>query len=304
MKTYRYTLEPYKGINSRYTCPACGHQKQFVRYIDTQTGNHIAHDTGRCNREEKCGYHKKPAINCPPHRGGAGGGLCSNKNLPLPPSKGRHASTSSTQLPHCRITALSHYKESLSNYHHNQLVLYLHSVLPYPDMERVVDAYHIGTQGTSTVFWQIDTKGHIRGGKVMAYDSTTGRRKKDVPHAIQWMHTIHKMEGFELKQCLFGEHLLRGNNMPVGIVESEKTALVAAALMPHMVWLATGGVNNLTAEKCKVLRNRNVTLYPDAGAYDKWLELSKAIPHCYVNPWLEGCGFSPGSDLADYLLAA
>jgi hypothetical protein len=289
MKTYRYTLEPYKGPNSRYTCPQCGKKQSFVRYIDTQTGNHVAHDIGRCNREEKCGYHKKPNVNTPLTP------LKERKNNPVIQTKKKN-----TSLPSVETVG---YHASLDNYYRNQLVLYLHSILPYPDMERVVDAYHIGTQGTSTVFWQIDMNGQIRGGKVMAYDQHTGKRIKDIPNAIQWMHTIHKVEGFELKQCLFGEHLLRDNDTAVGVVESEKTALIAAALMPHIVWVATGGVNNLSVEKCNVLSGRKVTLYPDAGAYDKWLEVSKQILGCGISPLLEQ-GFSPGSDIADYLLAA
>ncbi len=41
---------------------------------------------------------------------------------------------------------------------------------------------------------------------------------------------------------LFGEHLLPMNRgKPVAIVESEKTALVAAYYLPEYVWLASGG---------------------------------------------------------------
>ena len=32
----------------------------FVRYIDTETGEPLADDIGRCDREINCGYHKKP----------------------------------------------------------------------------------------------------------------------------------------------------------------------------------------------------------------------------------------------------
>ena len=63
MVNYKYILEPYKGQNTRYTCPSCGHKKVFVRYIDTETGEHLGEDIGRCGREVKCGYHKKPNSN-------------------------------------------------------------------------------------------------------------------------------------------------------------------------------------------------------------------------------------------------
>jgi len=49
-----------------------------------------------------------------------------------------------------------------------------------------------------------------------------------------------------MKQCLFGEHLLSDTSAtmsakPVAIVESEKTALVAAMFIPDFVWLVRPG---------------------------------------------------------------
>nr|MUH40439.1 hypothetical protein [Zobellia laminariae] len=59
MSNYRFQLEKYTGLKSRYHCPNCN-QKQFVRYVDNQTNMHINSKVGRCNREEKCGYHFTP----------------------------------------------------------------------------------------------------------------------------------------------------------------------------------------------------------------------------------------------------
>ena len=44
MKNYRFTLEKYRGIKSRYTCPQCGRKYVFTRYIDTETNQYIADD--------------------------------------------------------------------------------------------------------------------------------------------------------------------------------------------------------------------------------------------------------------------
>ena len=62
-KEARYTLEDYqfavsKGRRQKHICPSCG-RRTFVRYIDEE-GNYIGNDVGRCDREVKCGYHKKP----------------------------------------------------------------------------------------------------------------------------------------------------------------------------------------------------------------------------------------------------
>ena len=58
---YRYILEPYKGMGTRYVCPECvKSERTFVRYIDTHTGKHIHPTVGKCNREDRCGYHYSP----------------------------------------------------------------------------------------------------------------------------------------------------------------------------------------------------------------------------------------------------
>ena len=53
---FEYSLE--KG-SKKFVCPRC-EQKTFVCYVSNQTGKHLSFDVGRCDRESKCGYHKKP----------------------------------------------------------------------------------------------------------------------------------------------------------------------------------------------------------------------------------------------------
>ena len=57
---YRYTLEKYRGIRSRYTCPQCGRKYVFTRYIDTDTNQYISDDVGKYSLLDKCGYHYAP----------------------------------------------------------------------------------------------------------------------------------------------------------------------------------------------------------------------------------------------------
>lgn len=66
MSSYPYTLEPYKGKGSRYNCPKCKHNGTLSKYINTETGEQIPGDYGRCNRETNCGYHVKPPIETEP----------------------------------------------------------------------------------------------------------------------------------------------------------------------------------------------------------------------------------------------
>ncbi len=61
MNTYRYTLERYRGLSTRYICPQCGRKHTFTRYIDTENNNqYISDNVGKCNRLDKCGYHYTP----------------------------------------------------------------------------------------------------------------------------------------------------------------------------------------------------------------------------------------------------
>ena len=49
MNTYRFILEKYRGISTRYTCPQCGRKHTFTRYIDTENNNrYISERVGKC----------------------------------------------------------------------------------------------------------------------------------------------------------------------------------------------------------------------------------------------------------------
>ena len=86
---------------------------------------------------------------------------------------------------------------------------------------------------------------------------------------INWMHSInlkqHKVDKFNLSQCLFGEHLLHKNKKVIAIVESEKTACIMSMLFDKYLWLATGSLNGLSEKKIQVLKERKIILYPDLG---------------------------------------
>jgi hypothetical protein len=145
------------------------------------------------------------------------------------------------------------------------------------------------TKAKETIFFQIDKDGRCRTGKVMKYNPETGRRIKDdkTPSKITWVHSLLKQQGllkqdWELTQCLFGEHLL--SEYPaskVALVESEKTAIICAAIMPRFIWLATGGKTQL-GDKLEVLRGREVVAFPDIDAYDTWQEKLCSLPFLNV----------------------
>lgn len=155
--------------------------------------------------------------------------------------------------------------------------------LESPTIERLMQDYALGaTKDGSVIYWQIDTKGRVRTGKVMRYNPETGHRIKDAG-GINWIHSIMKKqnllpENYNLVQCLFGEHLLKiYPNKAVALVESEKSALIASGVYPDYVWLATGGKSQLSIDKLKVLKGRTVIMFPDVDGFEYWTGKAKEV---------------------------
>jgi hypothetical protein len=293
MKQYQYILEKRSKKN---TCPNCRKTK-FVRYIDTETDEYLPEQYGRCDREQSCGYFRDPYKD-----GYFKNNVDKNWKPPLPsPPK-------PTSLIPVEIL-----KQSRIGYEHNNFVKWLETLFEPEIVEELIIRYHIGTSKKwrgSAVFWQIDINGNIRAGKIMQYNNTTGKRIKEPVNLISWVHSTIKLPDFNLKQCFFGEHLINGNNKPIAIVESEKTAIISSVYFPDFIWLATGGKYGCKwydKETLKVLSGRNVYLFPDLMAYDDWSKKAKELQiNIKVSDLLERHASDAdkieGRDLADYLI--
>lgn len=303
MNEYRYKLEPYKGMNTRYQCPSCHHkEKTFSRYIDTQTGKPIAPSVGRCNRESNCGYH------CTPKQYFQDNNISFDMPQDSPP---RLEAVTSTQKTVSFIPP-DIFKQSLKSYGVNNYVLFLAGLYGAEITNQLIETYFIGTSkhwNGATVFWQIDILGNVRTGKIMLYDATSGKRAKEPFNYITWAHKVMKQPYFELKQCLFGEHLLHDKSKPVAIVESEKTAIIASVYLPEFIWLACGGKDGLNAEKCNILKGHKVFLFPDLNGFEKWNSKANELTHLThfaVSDLLERKASQAeriqGLDIADYLI--
>jgi len=315
VKNHRYILEPYKGMKTRYICPICNRSnKTFVRYIDSVTGNYINPSVGRCNREINCGYHYTPKQ------------FFHDNNITIayvsPKSPTNQKAISPSKKKRISFIPVEVFKKSLLIKKNvlqvaktNHFIKYLIHLFGEEKASQLNTSYFIGTSkcwNGATVFWQIDISGKVRTGKIMLYNSISGKRVKKPFSHINWVHTASKLNDFELKQCLFGEHLLQDKTKPVAIVESEKTAVIASAYLPEFIWLAAGSLSNLTLEKCNVLKGRVVILFPDLKCYEEWskkaIDLSKQIigGKFFVSDLLERKANdkdkAKGFDLADYLV--
>ena len=323
-----YTLQKYRGISSRFTCPHCRRPRCFTRYVD-ENGNKLDDTVGRCDHESSCGYHYTPKQFFAEHPDRKPG---KDWREDRPTWLDQEKAKELCFLPDDIVS------RSVRFNYDSHLVTFLKTILDPIILEGLIDEYRIGvTKSQATIFFQLDYDGRCRTGKVMLYDPDTGHRIKDpdVPGRVTWVHSMMKQTGmlpakWELSQCLFGEHLLaRYPEKPVGLVESEKTAVICAGLMPQYVWLATGGKSGLN-DRLNILKGRKVIAWPDVDGFQEWaaklqkfedLDITvspvlqqEATPedlaaHIDIADWLIRCHFglgeeSPRTRSRAFLLAA
>ena len=305
-----YNLQKYKGTASRHTCPHCGRKRCFTLYVD-ENGAPLDETVGRCDHESSCGYHYTPKQYYQDHPGITTGKDWGQDTATRPLRPAKPATTKLCTLPeNIVLRSVRHRLDS-------DLVTFLRTILDPGTIDSLIEQYRIGvTRSRDTIFFQIDIKGQCRTGKIMKYNPDTGHRIKDdtVPGRITWVHSMMKQSGqlpqdWELTQCLFGEHLLSQDpDNPVALVESEKTAIICAGLMPKYTWLATGGKSQLNQARLSVLKDRKTIAFPDIDGYEEWARKLTELPgqHITVSPILQYNATSEDReahiDIADWLI--
>jgi hypothetical protein len=267
--------------------------------VDKTTNCSVNSTVGKCDRADNCGHHYTPSQYFADNH-------FDTKKVYAPIPK-----QATQPKPQPSFIDESLMKRSLAGYENNNFAKWLVGLVGQEKAMEAIKRYKVGTTKTGgTVWYQVDKQGKIRAGKIMHYGDD-GHRRKDVVPPVQWLHSLLKLPDFHLSQCMFGENLLSYKSNPVAIVESEKSAVIASIYLPHLTWLACGGSEGLSAEKCAVLKNRNVILYPDCGQYEKWsakaMELSKACSMTVtVSDLIEKNAtaeeYQAGFDIADYLI--
>lgn len=315
-------LEPYGGPKTRHRCPQCGRSGKFTRYINEQM-QYISDDVGRCDREDTCGYHKKPREY-----------YKDNPSI-------RYEFRPRTSEPEKPLEYLPQdlMMQTLREYEQNNFYLFLRVLIGEDHARNQMKKYHVGTsrhwQG-ATIFWQVDSTWRVRQLKIMLYNPKTGKRVKSETPAMRWDYKSGqyrediggqdksliygrfikggRFKNYNLQQCLFGEHLLQ-NEGRVAIVESEKTAIISSHYFPDLIWIATGGSNGAGFTKsnvCKVLQGREIILFPDLKQFEKWTEKAremqkviscKVIVSDLLEANAEDIERNEGYDIADYLIA-
>ncbi len=284
----------------KWFCPQC-QQKSFVPYLDASGKIVDEHKYGRCERVNSCGYILYPYSDENTTR----------NSLPIYTPKPKAKFLNAEQRK-------KYFYPSLKNYDQNRLISYLRGVFDDTTVTKMIENYFIGTidqfNGGATVFWQIDRFGNIHRGKVMKYNESGHRAKRSNGNGL--VNSIHNIYGIgDLPpECLFGEHLLtKFPNMFVGIVESEKTAIIASGVVCDCLFLATGGCSKLTPAMCHALKGRNVVLFPDNGKFEEWSTKGCEMRHLFKTTSivdimerqdvLERYDLKVGDDIGDMILA-
>jgi hypothetical protein len=307
--TARYQLIPYTNRSSRTECPACRKRGEFKGWVDTHTGETLPELFGACNRAS-CGYILSPYDK---REGTSYAQRVYEKGQEEARNNPNYKFRPYSPPPPPPIIAIP--KEivaaSMGHYQQNTFARILQDTFGVGEARELLQRFHIGTSTmwpAATVFWQHDTLGRARGGQVVQFDEQGHTAKEIVPspdgprekRCTGWAHWAlvkrYKQQGLPKPQwladyieahsfspCLFGLPQLATAplGMKVGLVEAPKSAVLCAGYFPEMLWMATGSLGQLTADRLAPIRGREVVLYPDmspdGSAFDKWQSRAEGL---------------------------
>ncbi|WP_320815625.1 DUF6371 domain-containing protein [Flavobacterium sp.] len=281
---YKYTFDK---SSKKFICPACG-KKRFVKYFDNESKSYLENGYGKCDRHTACGHFKKidGTIN-----------NIINNNKPIE----RKIQFGSIEI--------KTFTKTLKSYKSNSFVQFLLKNFNENEVKNVIEKYKIGTSkkwNGSPIFWLIDENNIIRSGRIMGYNSDTGKRIKHPFNHITWVHKAIKIKDFNIKPTLFGIHIINHNSKKIAIVESEKTAIIMSILKPQYLWLATGGIHNLKSAALNPLKQNCITCFPDNEGFETWdlkcQKLRKEGFDISCSLVLEDKTIKSGDDIADLFL--
>lgn len=315
MENFKYALTPSNLRNGYQECPSCGHRR-FTQYIDTETGEIIDDDVGRCERINSCGYHYTPRQYFEKqnlkHK---------NNNTMQKNSINSNITTTEVSLDGSNAVANTKpeidyiHRESIDSYRwvapfiFSALYTYLTGFFASEKVREIFELYRVkGSRyyqskgSAATLFVYTDADGVVRQVKEMAYDPETGRRVREGQEYLVYDKSLkrHRIESvvvpirhlakwlmyqfnFQNRPCLFGEHILHlFAQKPVNVVESEKAALIGSLFDNSSIWLATGGVHGCQLDSlrvAKLLEGRQVTLFPDLNVTEEWEAIARTMSY-------------------------
>ena len=254
-KDNRFILDPRRGSSCKTTCPHCGGKKCFKLYIDTETGEPLGNECGRCDHEQSCGYHYKPREFFQDHPDVKQKLLHNDSFSSFKSSNSRPMSERVNPKP-MPVEKVVYFDMSmvLARHFYDQTFMpWLRSKVMNDDkVNQAFEDYLLGATNSgkfsqqAIIFWYIDCENRVRDGKIMWYGED-GHRTIDPNWVSSQMRKTKRISDNSVtRKCFFGEHLLSlYPDKPVAIVESEKSAVFCSCVYPQFVWLATGGCGGL-----------------------------------------------------------
>jgi hypothetical protein len=308
---YQYILE--KG-SRKYHCPNC-HKKTFVYYIDTETGDYLPQQYGRCDRESKCTYHLSPYLDGYVKTLGEQK-VTNGTNGTAVKQKYFFSRFKSLNRPEAQDQSkiiyfdFETFRETLEpeRYEKNMFIQNLLYNVQFPfaadEVTKVIQLYRLGTvargyRAGAITFPFIDMNGNIRAVQVKQFDKTNHTTGTDFLHSIiekhlirnneplpQWLTAYNRNE--KKVSCLFGEHLLSKYPLnPVALVEAPKTAVYGTLYFgfpenpENLIWLAVYNKSSFSFDKLKVLQGRDIFTFPDlsedGNTFKEWETKAKEI---------------------------
>lgn len=261
MKEYKWSLR--KG-GKKERCPQCG-KMRFVPFVLTADPSVKAGpEYGRCDREQSCGYFRYPGSDVRADT--------DREHVPEPPKEPMLFSPELAERDSVTVS--------------NSLFHAYAAIVGPVRLYKIMTMYKCGTGGRGEcIYYQYDGT-HVRTAKAILYGKDGHRLKtEDGGLPVWWLHKSPALRqytaGRELKQCFFGQQLLRQHpDAKVYVVEAEKTAVMMAAtdkVGKDRLWIACGGSQMLKgAIDLSPLVGRDVTLIPDDGQYWNWRRTADA----------------------------
>lgn len=162
---YKYHLLKYAGPSSRLTCPNCGRKRCFAPYVD-KDNNIVGEEYGRCDHESSCGYVKYPPTEKDwrewqpqPQR---------QYSRPKPRIIVKPQPPQEPPQGYCTIPA-EIVQKCIRTKPLSDFLRFLLTIFDEDTVSRLVSEYFIGvTKAGDTIFFQMDTQGRCRTGKVFS----------------------------------------------------------------------------------------------------------------------------------------
>ena len=188
------------------------------------------------------------------------------------------------------------------------LLTYLKNIFGEDKTKAAMQLYYVGgTYDGKTILPNVDEKRMCVGGKIIPY-LKNGHRDKD--KGISNIHTLLQ-KGTQGDQVLFGSHLLTMHpTSTVAVVESQKTAIIMAILMPteksNIIWLATGGKGEFNDRMLRPIYDRKVIVFPDEDGAEMWELRTRQLPfvNVVINKWYLDEQKGSHRDIADKVINA